>query len=95
MITETDIVKTYRENHPESRIQGIFRYNKNTGHTKQRECVICGYKTFSWCSRYPRTKQSIEDERQHVNEHLKTVNFLVKSIILRISNLSLLVKELK
>jgi len=91
MITSQSFISAYRLLNPLSRVISIFRYCRNTSSVKQRECIICGYKTDTWCAEYPRTKCTISEESEHIRMHLRKANknrnlSSVEQIILEIGN---------
>ena len=59
----------WRNEHKKSRIPvenaGMY-YETNTSARKRRACVFCGETGPGWCTRYPRTKRSLDWERKHV-----------------------------
>ena len=64
----------HRTRNPRSRAVGLLRYARNTTATKQLECVLCGERGPSWCSRYPETKRAKDWACEHEACHIETYN---------------------
>lgn len=68
-MTEQEFIAQYRRANPRSRATGVLVFCKNTSATKQRECLLCGWKGPTWAASYPQTKRAREAEAEHVASH--------------------------
>jgi len=67
--SEKELVSAYRSQHPRSRVVSILRYAKNTGVSKQQECILCGARGPSWSAKWKKTKAAEKWARDHVALH--------------------------
>jgi len=68
-MTEQELVRSYRELNPKSRVISILKYFRVGPTVKQKRCILCNELGPSWCGKFPKTKLAAEWELQHTNRH--------------------------
>ena len=68
------LVEDYLETHPKSRIQSILKYFRNGANVRQKVCVLCGELGPTWCGKWPKTRNAIDWEIEHIKSHLNDMN---------------------
>jgi hypothetical protein len=74
-------VNVYRWANRRSRAESVIVINHNSGCYRDYRCIICGSVFGSHSTKYPRTKQSVRAEENHVAFEVGQIRKLVQAIL--------------
>lgn len=69
---EALFVALERALNPRSRAEGLWRFTRNGSRKSERTCYVCG-RSVTWCTKWPRTRQSIDAEAHDCGRHIERV----------------------